>query len=227
MLTAVIIFLTAPTGLHLASVTKNPTLECTCTSTHFEDTRFSVKCQRNSSGQWNVNVNQQATTAAPGSATPFRLFVEQSTVTCEQEPFRAPRPNYIRNLELGSYYKFHTEGISWERARRRCAQEGAHLAIIDTPKEAEELKKMFAEHPKIADVDWLNNQAYIGVHDQADEGNFVTVFGNSLTYQNWENGEPNNGGGKEEENCVTMVRNGKMNDVHCELPLPFFCEQKI
>ncbi|KAJ4449396.1 hypothetical protein ANN_00795 [Periplaneta americana] len=93
-------------------------------------------------------------------------------------PPRKPSPNYELIPGLG-YYKLHTEAKPWHDARQICAQEGAHLAIINSEEEAEELKAILARHPKILS-DWRNEYAYIGMSDIRSEGDWITIFGTWL-----------------------------------------------
>ena len=63
---------------------------------------------------------------------------------------------------------------------------------------------------------------WIGVNDIANEGTFVyDSSGETVVYENWNHGEPNDAGG---EDC-TKVNNGKWNDMPCEWALPFVCEK--
>lgn len=71
-------------------------------------------------------------------------------------------------------------------------------------------------------------EAFLGLHDLYKEGEWVTVLGDSLAktgYSKWSEkwgGQPDNGGGK--QHCGALVQDGSMDDVACEIMLPFFCE---
>jgi hypothetical protein len=71
------------------------------------------------------------------------------------------------------YYKIHSELQTWQEARQICAQEGGHLAIINSEEESEVLRSIFA--PVAAKVKGV--WAYIGFHDLDNEGQYLTVFG--------------------------------------------------
>jgi len=75
----------------------------------------------------------------------------------------------------------------------------------------------------------IQNEAFLGLHDLYKEGEWVTVLGDSLAktgYSKWSKkwgGQPDNGGGI--QHCGALVANeGSMDDMACEIMLPFFCE---
>jgi len=71
-------------------------------------------------------------------------------------------------------------------------------------------------------------EAFLGLHDLYKEGEWVTVLGDSLAktgYSKWSQkwgGQPDNGAG--EQDCGVLVQSGGMDDVACQIMLPFFCE---
>ncbi|CAG2055764.1 unnamed protein product [Timema podura] len=168
-------------------------------------------------------------------AGPWELELDHSTSSCEDKetihilahiiaPPKRPGPDYELVPGLG-HYKFHVTPLPWEEARLTCQRESAHLAIVNSETENGVLKRLFAKHPSVEPKSPLNTQAYIGVNDILVDGHFVTVFGNPLSsvgYAPWGAGEPS--GGKED--CVVLSRTGLLNDVPCDIELPFFCEQE-
>jgi hypothetical protein len=77
------------------------------------------------------------------------------------------------------YYKLHTTPRTWDEAWRRCAEEGAHLAIINSEAEARLLQLLFSRQPKITGSNH-NDYAFLGVHDILIEGQFMTIFGENV-----------------------------------------------
>lgn len=76
-------------------------------------------------------------------------------------------------------------------------------------------------------------QAYLGIHDMFEEGEWLTVFDESLYSTgfaewstNWFAPQPDNYGDGG-ENCGTLVVRGGMNDINCRKPLAFFCETPL
>ncbi|CAI9177824.1 unnamed protein product [Rangifer tarandus platyrhynchus] len=56
-------------------------------------------------------------------------------------------------------------------------------------------------------------EAFLGITDQETEGQFVDLTGRRVTYQNWNDGEPNNA--SPGEHCVTLLSDGTWNDIAC------------
>ncbi|GFG39913.1 hypothetical protein Cfor_03357 [Coptotermes formosanus] len=90
-------------------------------------------------------------------------------------PPPGPGPDYDLFCGLG-YYKLQTTPLTWEEARRACAFEGGHLAIINSETEAQVLQMIFARNPKIIGSN-QNDYAFLGSHDMFSEGHFTTIFG--------------------------------------------------
>ena len=86
-------------------------------------------------------------------------------------PLRAG-PGYELHRGVG-YYKLHSELKTWHEARQICAQEGGHLAIINSEEESKVLQSMFAPVAARLNVVW----AFIGFHDLYNEGQYLTIFG--------------------------------------------------
>ena len=63
---------------------------------------------------------------------------------------------------------------------------------------------------------------WIGFTDEEEEGNWQWVTGEEVTYTNWAEGEPNNGGG--EEHYAEMWADGTWNDTYSGNYLPFVVE---
>ena len=85
-------------------------------------------------------------------------------------PLRAPGYEFHRGV---GYYKIHSELKTWHEARQICAQEGGHLAIINSEEESKVLQSIFAPVAAKLNVVW----AFIGFHDLYNEGQYLTVFG--------------------------------------------------
>uniref|UniRef100_A0A3B1IIQ7 C-type lectin domain-containing protein n=1 Tax=Astyanax mexicanus TaxID=7994 RepID=A0A3B1IIQ7_ASTMX len=78
---------------------------------------------------------------------------------------------------------------TWSGSRDECKQKGANLVIINSREEQEFINKTF-----------LSTEAWLGLTDIANEGDFRWVDGSSVTIQFWWPGEPNHWGGN--ENCA-------------------------
>lgn len=126
------------------------------------------------------------------------------------------RDDYLVTAGMGAH-KLHTNLMTWNQARKTCKAEGGILAIINS---AEEEKKL---------LNWMKSQnmylTWLGVHDLFEEGDWMTLTGETLKeagYDVWEKNEPNND--LNNENCGILVHGGGMNDIPCDRILPFFCK---
>ena len=98
------------------------------------------------------------------------LDVPQKGFLFTAPPLRAQGYELHRGV---GYYKIHGELKTWHEARQICAQEGGHLAIINSEEESKVLQSMFAPVAANLNVVW----AFIGFHDLYNEGRYLTVFG--------------------------------------------------
>ncbi|GLG94145.1 Lectin-related protein [Gryllus bimaculatus] len=190
-------------------------LECACTSTHFVDVRFAIKCWRNSTRVW----------TNPKTSDDFGTFTEQSTIQCKREKPPPLDADYEVLPNVG-FYKFHPRQTTWEDALRTCASEGGNLAVVNSEAEAESMAVIFSNYPRLNDQDWLNDQAWIGVTDLKTEGVFLSLRGLTLQeegWARWEKGQPNNEG--DGEHCVVFNRDKELTDEPCDTKLSFFCER--
>jgi hypothetical protein len=91
----------------------------------------------------------------------------------------------------GSCLVFFRAAQGWEQGKTTCSGISAHLAILST-----------AVVDQAAETLVGNLDTFIGLTDAATEGAFLWVDGTALGFSNWETGEPNNGGGTNEDCAV-------------------------
>ncbi|PSN48137.1 hypothetical protein C0J52_23765 [Blattella germanica] len=94
-----------------------------------------------------------------------------------------------------NFYKIHSDKNNWRNALDICAEEEAHLLVINSEEEAEDVISLIEKHGTTRWVHW------VGFHDHFQEGDYVTIFNeklNSSGYQKWAPGEP---GGSSSLNC--------------------------
>ncbi|XP_072484095.1 mannose-binding protein C [Notamacropus eugenii] len=103
------------------------------------------------------------------------------------------------------------EKATFDRAKVLCEQLKATIA---TPKNAKENK---AIHDLAKD-----KSPFLGITDKVQEGKFVYMTGERVTYTNWRENEPNNSGSGED--CVTLNDDGSWNDISCTTSLLVVCE---
>ncbi|XP_049620518.1 mannose-binding protein C-like [Suncus etruscus] len=107
---------------------------------------------------------------------------------------------------------FITKGdlMNLDQAKEMCGKFQGSVAVPTNAEENEAIKKL------------VNGEAILGLTDEKNEGQFVDLRGRTLTYQNWNDGEPNNDNFG--ENCVLFLKNGKWNDVDCSHTALAVCE---
>jgi hypothetical protein len=101
-----------------------------------------------------------------------------------------------QNYNGHSYYR--STGVAyWTTARTNCSNMGGHLVTITTSGEQSFIYSLWPS-------------GWIGLTDEVTEGTWKWVTGETYSYTNWNNGEPNNSGN---EDYVQFVSNGKWNDL--------------
>jgi hypothetical protein len=101
-----------------------------------------------------------------------------------------------QNYNGHSYYRS-TGTAVWTTARTNCSNMGGHLVTITTSGEQSFIYGLWPS-------------GWIGLTDEVTEGTWRWVTGETYSYKNWNNGEPNNSGN---EDYVQFVSNGKWNDL--------------
>ncbi|XP_069678792.1 hemolymph lipopolysaccharide-binding protein-like isoform X2 [Periplaneta americana] len=120
-----------------------------------------------------------------------------------------------RQIPPFGFYKFHSLKETWDNAKKRCEQEGAHLIILNAIEEFNDVKNEFN----------FMGIIHVGFHDNDEEGKYVTVLGESLNstgYMNWARGDPE---GTTIKNCGFVYFDGKIGDQKCTDSEQFVCER--
>jgi hypothetical protein len=105
---------------------------------------------------------------------------------------------------------------TWNEAEADCVAQGGHLASVHDQVEQDYIAQAaFA----VLGGDW-----WLGLSDQAQEGQYVWTDGTSTNYTNWMEGEPNNWEGS--ENCIHLVdwAGGAWNDLNCDATARYVCK---
>jgi hypothetical protein len=98
------------------------------------------------------------------------LYVPHQSFLFTEPPVRVPGYEIHRGV---GYYKIHSEPKAWYEARRICAKEGGHLAIINSEEESKVLQSILVPVATKPPALWL----FIGFHDLYNEGQYLSVFG--------------------------------------------------
>lgn len=113
--------------------------------------------------------------------------------------------------QLGKkYFVSSGQKTNFDGAKALCALIQASVA---TPRNAEENRALQSVAKDIA---------YLGITDKRVENRFEDLTGSRVHYTNWNEGEPNNTGQKED--CVVILLDGKWNDVPCSDAFLAICE---
>lgn len=128
-------------------------------------------------------------------------------------------PTATRDLRLdfpgnSHLYLYVNENKKWHQARDACAARGAHLVTIDSAAEND-----FVFHR-------TGGNTWLGATDEVLEGIWIWISGESWTYSNWDNGEPNNCGRNDctpEHYLTYSDRPPAWNDI-TDTEMRFMCE---
>uniref|UniRef100_H3A069 C-type lectin domain-containing protein n=1 Tax=Latimeria chalumnae TaxID=7897 RepID=H3A069_LATCH len=119
----------------------------------------------------------------------------------------------------GSCYFFSSDAMNWMASEDNCSSLGAHLIVITSREEQEELIQQHVRVPY-----------WIGLTDQGSEGSWRWVDGTPYNHpiSFWIESNPNNRAGN--ENCGTVggwsgYRALRWNDHNCESSLNRICEK--
>ncbi|XP_071789717.1 perlucin-like protein [Asterias amurensis] len=144
-------------------------------------------------------------------------------VYCEYLLAEICPPDWHRYGE--SCYFIITDMMDWYEANRTCAESRANLAIPTSQSEQDYIWELFMnEFDQTPDT-----SLWIGCNDIEEEGKWqpCPLKGNNKGYQNWANGEPNNGG---DSDCGQMwlALNGQWDDNQCSYPyVNAVCKQHV
>jgi len=117
----------------------------------------------------------------------------------------------------GRAYCGYERPAPWKVAERRCAENGGHLASLDTEATSEALRAALRSPLGAGRAVWMGLRAPRG------PGSWAWVTGEPLSAARWDQGEPNNFGGN--EGCAEwLIADGSWNDTRCELRQGYLCQ---
>ncbi|XP_053441977.1 mannose-binding protein C [Nycticebus coucang] len=100
--------------------------------------------------------------------------------------------------------------LTFNGVKALCAQFQASVA---TPRNAKE---------NTAIQNLAKEETFLGITDERTEGQFMDLTGRTVTYTNWNEGEPNNVGSQ--EHCTVLLKDGRWNDIPCINSFLAVCE---
>ncbi|XP_055623620.1 perlucin-like protein [Toxorhynchites rutilus septentrionalis] len=115
---------------------------------------------------------------------------------------------------------------NWHKAQEFCISLGMTLVSVESLAEHEALVKFIKQSDKFSNA----TRFWLGGSDLAKEGTYTWVSSaRFFTFQNWADGEPNNG--NDTEHCIEMIHNiyvnrvWQWNDINCRtFEAYFICE---
>ncbi|XP_028992615.2 CD209 antigen-like protein C [Betta splendens] len=117
-----------------------------------------------------------------------------------------------------SCYLLSSQFGPWTDGRDDCRSRDAHLVVIDSSKE-----QMFVST-------FTNQDAWIGLSDRDQEGNWTWIDGTPLTSTSarfWGRNQPDNTGPTGDEDCGEIIGYGDWwNDLRCEASRKWICEKE-
>ena len=118
-----------------------------------------------------------------------------------------------------SLYLIVLKRLTWGRAKQYCSNKGAHLMDVGTRNESDYINS------QVRLVGNKRERFWIAVNDLKLENKFVSSDGSNQTFFNWDHNEPNQYEGNEDCVEVRLDRNGRWNDVPCNIRKSFVCEK--
>ncbi|PKK17352.1 CD209 antigen-like protein C [Columba livia] len=112
-----------------------------------------------------------------------------------------------------SCYFFSSERANWADAGELCADQDAHLVIVDSERE----QGFLVENVNSSGLYWL------GVTDQLQEGNWVWTNGDRTSISYWDTWTENKD--KEQEDCGAIGAGGVWSDERCSRAHRWICEK--
>lgn len=111
----------------------------------------------------------------------------------------------------GHQYYCSKEKATWPAAKAIAENNGGYLAVINDLTESNMLGTFLA-----------NQNAFIGLHDTNNEGEYEWVNGDPFVFTNWYPGQPNNKNG--DQDYVQLLPDGRWDDIYTDKSLEFIME---
>ena len=109
-------------------------------------------------------------------------------------------------------YFYNAWETNWGSGASSCTQWGGHLVTVADDGENDFVNSL------------CPGSCWIGLSDSANEGNFVWINGEQVSYTKWASNEPNDF--LWNEDCTQLKSNGKWNDANCDGTVAFVCEKE-
>ncbi|CAM9994962.1 unnamed protein product, partial [Heterosigma akashiwo] len=160
-----------------------------------------------SSGGWNDN----SCSTTQGYVCQWTAPTKAPTLAPTTAP-TMPFEGCVTGTEIdGACYYYNEDSLSRDDAQTACEALGGMLASIDSSDVDSEVLDLTG-----------GMTVWIGLNDESTEGTYMWADGTSVSYTNWNSGEPNDYG--DSEDCVEMTSSGGWNDNSCSNTQASVCE---
>ncbi|KAJ8871596.1 hypothetical protein PR048_027922 [Dryococelus australis] len=137
------------------------------------------------------------------------------------------KPQYKLVDSLGYYKVVKGRHLSWEEARAACRAEGAHLAVVNSKREAAALSDLY--YKEGIKTDLVIHTVWIGAYRPRGQHQFITVHGTQLKkvgFNAWKNEKHNK---DTNERCVLLDvdMDAKLTSSSCNLGQHHICEHQL
>ena len=143
------------------------------------------------------------------------ISINGNTNQVHNESYSILQDNMISRVyypDTGHEYALVDVSLPWREARVYCENLGGHLVTIGSASENDFVENL---------ADPIDDDVWIGLNDEVNEGNWEWVTGERIMFVNWEGNQPDGG---DEENYVEMHRDGTWNDLPVTSSMSFVCE---
>ncbi|XP_033756328.1 perlucin-like [Pecten maximus] len=116
--------------------------------------------------------------------------------------------------------------VDWSQATVVCKEINSHLLEIDDAAEESYIHGFLSLHWRAYDP----ADFWVGGNDILEEGSWEWASGKAMTYTNWDDGQPDNGGDNDyNEHCMEISHGDawKWNDQECDEERNVICEIPI
>ncbi|XP_061597875.1 lactose-binding lectin l-2-like isoform X2 [Cololabis saira] len=120
----------------------------------------------------------------------------------------------------GRCYKYVATLMTWGDAELNCLSQGANLVSIHSRGEDNFVKML------IRNFDHTEGYTWTGLSDIQKEGHWFWSDGSNVSFTDWDNYMPDNGGGGEHCGHTNYITNKKWNDIACSNRFSSVCKTR-
>ncbi|XP_061383172.1 versican core protein [Danaus plexippus] len=123
------------------------------------------------------------------------------------------RNDYTYNKKTDSFYKLHTETLTFRKAKTVCEYEGAGILVLTSEYDVIQVHEMFKQYPDLDNYAWVAGDGK--QHDSAELKPIIDLE-NLYVVEAQEN--------IKDDECDVIQRDGKVDGCNCYRQLPFVCK---